>query len=91
MDKHGYEIYRAHSGDEALNLVRELHPALLLLDILMPKMDGVEVCKIMRADVDLAIAGCRDSPDFFETGYRVQASNRNAGLNHVAGLVHALH
>ena len=44
----GYPIAVAHDGDEALALFEEVHPALVLLDVMMPGRDGWEVCKIMR-------------------------------------------
>ena len=47
---HNYEIIRATDGEEALAIAREKLPALILLDIMMPKMDGIEVCRHLRAD-----------------------------------------
>jgi len=47
---HGYEILMADNGEEALALVREQQPDLILLDVMMPKMDGFEVCRRLRAD-----------------------------------------
>lgn len=54
LAKHGYEVLKASGGREAMALIRETRPALVLLDILMPGMDGVDICKAMRADVELA-------------------------------------
>jgi CheY-like chemotaxis protein len=45
-----YEIETAADGDEALRKVREWRPDLILLDIMMPKISGFEVCKRIRAD-----------------------------------------
>jgi CheY-like chemotaxis protein len=45
-----YEIAMAHDGQETLNKVAEFHPDLILLDIMMPKVSGYEVCKRLRAD-----------------------------------------
>ena len=45
----GYDVITAPSGDEALRLVAERHPDLLLVDILMPGMDGYELCRRIRA------------------------------------------
>jgi adenylate cyclase len=47
---HGYEILAADNGEEALALAREEQPDLILLDVMMPKMDGFEVCRRLRAD-----------------------------------------
>ncbi len=46
----GYEILTAADGKEALAIAREKQPDLILLDVMMPKMDGIEVCRHLRAD-----------------------------------------
>jgi len=51
----GYEVDDARNGLEGLDKVREFHPDLVLLDINMPEMGGVEVCKAIRADSNIAI------------------------------------
>jgi len=50
MASYGYDIVTARDGIEGLNLAKEHEPDLILLDIMMPKMDGIEVCKRLRAD-----------------------------------------
>jgi adenylate cyclase len=50
---HGYEILTAADGEEALAVVRAQLPDLILLDIMMPKMDGVEVCRLLKGDAAL--------------------------------------
>jgi class 3 adenylate cyclase/CheY-like chemotaxis protein len=50
---HGYEIYTANDGEEALALARERHPDLILLDVMMPKLDGIEVCRRLKGDASL--------------------------------------
>lgn len=47
--KEGYEIATAKDGLEALEKIASFKPNLVILDIMMPKMDGVEVCKIVRS------------------------------------------
>jgi DNA-binding response OmpR family regulator len=54
LSKHGYEVLVASNGQEAMALIRQTRPALVLLDILMPGMDGVDICRAMRGDVELA-------------------------------------
>ena len=49
----GYDLKQAADGEEALAAVRELLPDLILLDIMMPKIDGIEVCKQLKADAAL--------------------------------------
>ncbi|HEY2189055.1 MAG TPA: response regulator, partial [Caldimonas sp.] len=48
----GYAIVTAADGEEALVAAREATPDLILLDVMMPKLDGIEVCKRLRADPD---------------------------------------
>lgn len=43
-----YEILKAENGQEALDKTRELKPDLIILDIMMPKMDGFEVCRKLK-------------------------------------------
>ena len=49
----GYEIVIAVDGDAALDGAREHHPDLILLDVMMPKRDGFEVCRLLKADPTL--------------------------------------
>jgi CheY-like chemotaxis protein len=46
----GYELATAADGEETLRKVKQWHPDLILLDIMMPKISGFEVCKRLRAD-----------------------------------------
>jgi DNA-binding response OmpR family regulator len=46
----GYELRTAADGEQTLRLVAEWHPDLILLDIMMPRISGFEVCKRLRAD-----------------------------------------
>ncbi len=49
----GYEVLAAYNGRQALEVAREEHPDVILLDIMMPDMDGIEVCCQLKADRDL--------------------------------------
>ena len=46
----GYEIIQATNGEEALKKAREVKPALVILDVMMPKVNGFDVLKNLRAD-----------------------------------------
>ena len=50
LSDNGYEVGVAQSGQQALNFVRKNEPDLILLDIMMPDMDGYEVCKRLKED-----------------------------------------
>src|SRR3982075_4588578 len=49
----GYEVVVAEDGEQALAVVRETPPDLILLDIMMPKIDGLEVVRRLKADATL--------------------------------------
>ena len=53
LARHGYEILTARDGEEALAKARDTRPDLILLDIMMPKLDGIEVCRRLKADLSL--------------------------------------
>lgn len=50
---HGYDILTASDGEEALRLARDQQSDLMLLDVMMPKLDGIEVCRRLKDDVSL--------------------------------------
>jgi DNA-binding response OmpR family regulator len=50
LHQEGLEVVEAGNGQEALNIIKAEEPALVLLDIMMPEMDGYEVCRRLRAD-----------------------------------------
>lgn len=53
LKKEGFDVLKAENGVEALKVAKESLPNLVLLDIMMPKMDGLEVCDKMRSDANL--------------------------------------
>ena len=53
--KEGYRVICAYDGDEALEKVEEEQPDLMLLDIMLPKRDGMEVCREIRKKYDFPI------------------------------------
>ena len=50
LSRDGYEVCVARDGEEALALARESQPDLILLDVMMPKVDGLEVCRRLKRD-----------------------------------------
>ena len=53
LGAHGYELAQAVDGEEALAAAKSFLPDLILLDVMMPKLDGIEVCKRLKGDPDL--------------------------------------
>jgi len=48
LKKEGYQVFTARNGQEAVSEAKKVLPDLIILDIMMPKMDGIEACRIMR-------------------------------------------
>jgi DNA-binding response OmpR family regulator len=46
----GYEVLTADDGDTGLRLARQLHPDVIILDVMLPKMDGFHVCRLLKYD-----------------------------------------
>lgn len=53
LHKEGFKVLKAENGEEGIKVAKEHRPDLILLDIMMPKMDGLEAVEIMRKDEDL--------------------------------------
>lgn len=49
LKKEGYQVFTASNGQEGITVAKKVHPDLIILDIMMPKMDGIEACRLMRA------------------------------------------
>ena len=54
MKREGYRVVIAVDGEEALDKIRSESPDLVLLDVMMPKMNGFDVCQSLRADPELS-------------------------------------
>ena len=53
LGAHGYDLKQAADGEEAIAATKEHQPDLILLDIMMPKLDGIEACKRLKSDPTL--------------------------------------
>lgn len=49
LKKVGYQVFLASNGQEGITVAKKVQPDLIILDIMMPKMDGIEACRLMRA------------------------------------------
>ena len=73
-------IYTAHDGKEALDLVRQRMPNVVVSDIMMPRMNGFELCKIIKTDLELSsipviLLTSRSDPKNQDMGYKMGADS----------------
>ncbi|MBM4067112.1 MAG: response regulator [Planctomycetes bacterium] len=54
LEKEGYKVISAYNGEDALFLSRKERPELILLDLMLPGIDGLEVCKKLKSDPEMA-------------------------------------
>ncbi len=52
LKKEGYQVYTASNGQEGVSEAKRVKPDLIILDIMMPKMDGIEACRLLRTMSD---------------------------------------
>jgi DNA-binding response OmpR family regulator len=55
LERDGYSVAVVHDGRSAIEQARQRRPDLLVLDIMMPRVDGLDVCRVLRAESDLPI------------------------------------
>jgi len=55
LNRDGYKVITAYDGNEALQLARENHPDLIVLDLMLPGINGLEICRTLRAESDVPI------------------------------------
>ena len=78
LEKNGYIVKTASSGEEALLVLRDVVPDILILDVMMPGMSGYDLCHITKRDERLQIVPVifltgHDSPADFKTGQEAGA------------------
>ena len=54
LRQEGYEVFTAENGVQGIKMARIVQPDLIILDVMMPEMDGIEVCQIIRSDTNLS-------------------------------------
>ncbi len=52
LEKEGYEVFSVLTGEDALQITKKIRPDLILLDLMLPGLDGLDVCKILKNDSD---------------------------------------
>lgn len=55
LKKQGYEVQSTGDGAEALDLAREMKPDLIILDVMLPGLDGFEICRILRQEMSTPV------------------------------------
>ncbi len=55
LKKQGYEVQTTGDGTEALELAREMEPDLIILDVMLPGLDGFEICRILRREMSTPV------------------------------------
>ncbi|MYC29398.1 MAG: response regulator transcription factor [Chloroflexi bacterium] len=55
LEREGYQVHTASDGGEGLEMARKLNPSLILLDIMLPTLDGFEICRILRRESEVPI------------------------------------
>jgi two-component system alkaline phosphatase synthesis response regulator PhoP len=103
LDGTGCEVRAAYDGEETLKVVAEWHPDLILLDIMMPKISGFEVCKRLRSDpatqhIGILMVTALDQPSDIDRAVEVGAHdylpkpiNKRELLIHLHSLLQSRH
>ena len=78
LEKHGFEVIIATDGDEGLKMAENENPDLILLDVMLPTMDGFAVCKLLKdnakfADTPILMFTARGLSSDIEKGENVGA------------------
>jgi two-component system cell cycle response regulator DivK len=73
LQRFGYETIEAGDGEEGVALTRKIKPDLILMDIMMPKLDGLEATRILKAD-----AATRDIPVVALTAFAMSGDRERA-------------
>jgi DNA-binding response OmpR family regulator len=80
LERSGYEVVRAHDGEEALRLAHERKPDLAVFDVMMPKLDGYELTRRLRADevtseIPIILLTARAQDADVQTGFEAGADD----------------
>jgi len=78
MKKKGYEVFIARDGKEALEITRKALPEVIILDIMMPEVDGYEVCQQVKSgkatkDIKVIFLSAKTKEEDIKKGYEMGA------------------
>jgi len=97
LKSHGFDITATSSSTDGLNLIRENHPDLIVLDLMMPEMDGWQVCKAVRefSQVPIIILSALNDPSMIASvldagadDYLTKPTPSRVLVAHINRLVH---
>jgi len=74
LENEDMECHEAEDGLEALAAARELHPDVMILDVMLPGLDGYKICRMLKydeqySDISIIMVSSRSTPTDKETGY----------------------
>ena len=76
LKKEGYQVFLASNGQDGISVAKKVQPDLIILDIMMPKMDGIEACRLMRAKPRFMVFLTARSEEYSEiAGFNVGADD----------------
>jgi two-component system cell cycle response regulator len=80
LEREGYRVYVAENGREAVELTRETLPDLVILDVMMPEMDGMEACRLIKEDklthdIPVIFLSARDETEMKVSGLTLGAND----------------
>ena len=78
LEAHGHEVIAANDGEKGLEKAKSENPDLIILDVMMPKMNGYQVCRILKTDalytnIPIILFTGKAQDDFEEIGDKVGA------------------
>ncbi len=78
LEQHGYEVATAVDGYQAVSKARAFNPDLIILDLMIPKMDGYTVCRLLKsgtmAETPIILFSARSNPDDVRRGIEMGAN-----------------
>jgi signal transduction histidine kinase/DNA-binding response OmpR family regulator len=80
LEREGYEVISAYDGEQALQICKDIIPDLILLDVMMPKLNGFEVLEILRSverteNIPTILITAKNTPDDIEHGLNIGADD----------------
>jgi DNA-binding response OmpR family regulator len=96
LEREGYRVLQARNGSEAVRLAREALPDLIILDVMMPEMDGMDACRVIKEDertqdIPIIFLSARDETEMKISGLELGADDYISKPFEAAELVARVH